>query len=224
MNSKVYEFQGKQMSFIDKFVPSRICVHLAMLPPRVWAELQAEDFTVQRNSKNGGPKSGEPGAPEEKGWRIQQKSHSNCCGPGYMCGGGATFCSEDPSSIEELGDAVASKLSNMGMDKIPRWSVFMNNGTYSDTHACGWRVCDPERRTFWPTRCSSLKEKQMWWAWFDKQLDTLPLWSDVLAKRLSEKQRLPVIKEEEEIPGYVPPLVWPYESASLLRQKGKSKN
>jgi len=119
---------------------------------------------------------------------------------------------------------VASKLSNMGMDKIPRWSVFMNNGTYSDTHACGWRVCDPERRTFWPTRCSSLKEKQMWWAWFDKQLDTLPLWSDVLAKRLSEKQRLPVIKEEEEIPGYVPPLVWPYESASLLRQKGKSKN
>jgi hypothetical protein len=182
-----------------------------MLPPNVWAELQAEDFTVQRNSKNGGPRSGEPGAPEEEGWRIQQKSHSNCCGPGYMCGGGATFCSEDPNSIEELGDAVASKLSNMGMDKIPRWSVFMNNGIFHENHACGWRVCDPERRTFWPTRCRGQGDKQVWWAWFDRQLDSLPLWSDVLAKRLREKQSLPVIKEDEEIHGYVPPFVWPHE-------------
>ena len=221
----------QQMSFIDKFVPSRICVHLGMLPGNVWTQLQTEDFTVQRNSKNGGPKSGEAGATEEKGWRIQQKSHSNSCGPGYMCGGGATFCSEDPSSIEELGDAVASKLSNMGMDKIPRWSVFMNNGIFHPNHACGWRVCDPERRTFWPTRCKTQRDKEVWWAWFDKQLDTLPLWSDVLAKRLSEKQRLPVIKEEEElfprsssVKGYVPPFVWPHESASLLRPQGKSKN
>jgi hypothetical protein len=58
----------------------------------------------------------------------------------------------------------------------------------------------------------------------------LPLWSDVLAKRLSEKQRLPVIKEEEElfprsssVKGYVPPFVWPHESASLLSSHAKSK-
>lgn len=226
-----YELGGKQMSFIDKFIPSRICVHLGMLPPNVWAEIQAEDFTVQRNSKDGGPRAGEPGALEEKGWRIQQKSHSNFCGPGYVCGGGATFCIEDPNCIEELGDAVASKLCNMGMDKIPRWSVFMNNGTFGNTHACGWRVCDPERRTFWPTCCKSKREKEMWWAWFDKQLDALPLWSDILAKRLREKQSLPVIKEDEELfphsssgKGYVPPFVWPHESASLLRPQRKSKN
>ena len=195
------------MSFIKSFVPSRICIHLGMLPPDVWEELQAESFTVQRNSKNGGPKSGEPGSPEEKGWRIQQKSHSNGCGPGYVCGGGATFCEEDPNCIEELGDAVASNLYILGSDKTPTWSVFMNNGFLNGveqsnselhTHCCGWRVCSPTRRSFWPTRLTTQEEKEKWWVWFDRQLDSLPLWSTVLEERARRKATLPIIKEEEE--------------------------
>jgi hypothetical protein len=50
---------------------SHLCVSLDMLPPEVWAELQAETFTVQRNSKEeDGPKAGEPACTEEDGWIV----------------------------------------------------------------------------------------------------------------------------------------------------------
>jgi len=154
-------------------VQSKTCVHLAMLHPHVWKGLQEEDFTVQRNSKeDGGPKTGMPGCAEESGWRIQQKPHSTCCS-GHKGGVGAT-------DSMELGDAVATKYAKGGGDV---WRIYMNNGVnLSDTHACGWRVCDPSRRTFWPTRCKTPLEKEAWWRWFDAQLESLPLWSNVVAE------------------------------------------
>ena len=169
-------------------VQSNACVNLAMLPPEVWEELQNEDFTVQRNSKEeGGPKAGQRGCAEESGWRIQQKAHSACCG-GYKAGIG-------PTHSEELGDAVATKYAK-GQGDV--WRVFMHKGWHSrqmHEHACGWRVCDPSRRGFWPTRCKTPLEKEVWWRWFDAQLESLPLWSDVLARRMHVEQTLPSIKE-----------------------------
>lgn len=153
-------------------VQTRGCVHLAMLPAEVWEQLQREDFTVQRNSKEGGgPKTGDTGCVEETGWRIQQKPHSNCC-TGHKAGIGAT-----DSAV--LGDAVATKYAK---GKGDVWRIYMNNGWNVDKqniHACGWRKCDPSIRTFWPTRCKTPIEKEVWWRWFHEQLESLPLWSSV---------------------------------------------
>ena len=153
-------------------VQSQLCVNLTMLPPDVWAELQAEDFTVQRNSKEpGGPKTGEPGCAEESGWRIQGKQHSSICR--------AHDANTGPTESAELGDAVATQYGN---GKQGVWRVFMNNGWDHGihNHACGWRKCDPSVRTFWPTRCKTPMEKEAWWRWFDQQLNSLPTWSEVV--------------------------------------------
>ena len=153
---------------------STCCVNLSTLPPNVWESLQNEDFTVMRRSKKGGESTvGDYTTIEETGWRIQQRPHSNCCCSGYNKGIG-------PTDNAHLGDAVASKFINMDKHKNHIWSVFMNNGwksRYPDfihEHACGWYVCDPSQRTFWPTRCKLPLEKESWWAWFDLMLKSLP--------------------------------------------------
>ena len=146
-------------------VQGHVCVHLAQLES--WEELQAEDFTVQRNSHEpGGPKAGEPGSTEESGWRIQQRLHSACC-KGHDSKTG-------PTESAELGEAVATKRAK-GDDDV--WRIYMNNGWDRgfDKHACGWRKCDPSVRTFWPTRCKTPMEKEAWWKWFDTQLESLPI-------------------------------------------------
>ena len=157
-------------------IQSQTCVNLAMLPPEVWAELQAEDFTVQRNSKEpGGPKTGQPGCTEETGWRIQQNIHSACCN-GHDAKTG-------PTESHELGEAVATKYAKSESDV---WRIFMNNGWHRGfhEHACGWRKCDPTVRTFWPTRLKEPMEREAWWRWFDAQLNSLPSWSEVVHKRM----------------------------------------
>ena len=167
-------------------VQSQNCVNLTMLAPEVWAELQAEDFTVQRNSKEpGGPKTGEPGCKEESGWRIQKKLHTACC-EGHDAKTG-------PTESAYLGEAVATKHAK-GSGGV--WRVYMNNGWKDDpnTHACGWRVCDPNRRTFWPTRLKTPMEKEAWWRWFDEQLNGLPTWSEVICELMLPEGKLPLSK------------------------------
>jgi hypothetical protein len=44
-------------------------------------------------------------------------------------------------------------------------------------------------------------EKEAWWAWFDEQLKSLPLWSDVVQKRMIVEETLPPIKKEvDDVP------------------------
>jgi len=165
-------------------VQSQNCVNLSILPAEVWAELQTEYFTVQRNSnEEGWPKDGQTGYIEEKGWRIQKAAHSTHCSQ-YKAGCG-------PTDSAEMGDSVATKYYKGEGDV---WRVFMSNGWCGPIqhgrvhkHACGWRICDPKRRTFWPTRCKTPMEKEAWWAWFDEQLESLPIMP-------SGKPRLPTIE------------------------------
>lgn len=144
---------------------STYCMNLTTLSPGIWEYLHNEDFTVMRHFKQSG---------EETGWHIQQIPHPNCC-PGYNKGIGST-------DYAEMGNVAMSKYINICQDKNHRWSVFMNNGckSYSPDfiheHACGWYVCDPSQRTFWPTRCKSPLEKEAWWAWFDSLVKSLPTW------------------------------------------------
>ena len=168
-------------------IQSQYCVHLAMLPPDIWAELQAEDFTVQRNSKDAaGPKTGDFGCMEETGWRIQKNQHSTICS-GHDSKTG-------PTSEVHLGDAVATQY---GKGAKGVWRVFMNNGWSHGVHnhACGWRKCDPSVRTFWPTRCKTPLEKEAWWRWFDQQLNSLPIWSDVVYTRMVAEGKLRSFKK-----------------------------
>jgi len=167
-------------------VQSQYCVHLAMLPPDVWAQLQEEDFTVQRNSKDpGGPKTGEFGCMEETGWRIQQKQHSSICSGQHATGA---------TESSELGEAVATQYAKGAKDV---WRIFMNNGWSHGVHkhACGWRKCDPSVRTFWPTRCKTPMEREAWWRWFDDQLKSLPIWSEVLYARMVTEGKVPPLKK-----------------------------
>ena len=154
---------------------SHICVNLAMLES--WGELQAEDFTVQRNSK-------EPGPTEESGWRIQKRLHSACC-KGHDAKTG-------PTESAYLGEAVATKRAK-GPDDV--WRIYMNNGWDQGVfkHACGWRTCDPSRRTFWPTRLKTPMEKEAWWRWFDEQLNGLPIWPDVIHSLMVSEGKLPPV-------------------------------
>jgi hypothetical protein len=186
-------------------VQSQVCVNLAMLPPDVWAQVQAEDFTVQRNSKeSGGPKTGDPGCAEETGWCIQQKIHSACC-TGHDAKTG-------PTESDELGEAVATKYAKGDNDV---WRVFMNNGWNKGfhQHACGWRKCDPSVRTFWPTRCKTPMEREAWWTWFDAQLNSLPTWSEVVHKRMVAEGKLPPFKKE--VHEVSPPPSTPFHPATI---------
>jgi len=81
------------------------------------------------------------------------------------------------------------------------WRVFMNNGWDRGfhKHACGWRKCDPAVRTFWPTRCTTPMEREQWWTWFDAQLSSLPLMSDVICARMREEGKLPPIQGRDAV-------------------------
>jgi hypothetical protein len=48
-------------------------------------------------------------------------------------------------------------------------------------HACGWRPCNVNRRTFWPTRLKTVEEREVWWKWLDGLMDSLK------DKQLAEK-------------------------------------
>ena len=48
-------------------------------------------------------------------------------------------------------------------------------------HACGWRACHPQRRTFWPTRLKE-DEKAAWWQWMDEQVEYLIAKTEILSE------------------------------------------
>lgn len=156
-------------------VNSSNCVNLKKLHPDIWAEIQAEHFTVERNLKySDDSNTGYIAAKQEDGWRIQFTPHSNICGGSYVAGIG-------PTGDKGQGDSVATN-QIYGRDDKLYWRIFMNNGLCEKNHfhgadchvhACGWHVCDPARRTFWPTRCVTPMEKEAWWRWFDQQLESL---------------------------------------------------
>lgn len=143
------------------------CVDLAQLSGDDFNSIIKESFTVERN-----PKQSETIPWEEDGWIIQGTRHSSSCGTCWPC-------------------AHATNLYE-GRSGEKQWRYFMNNGFCKDEcydgethvrtcihtlreHACGWRVCDKGKRTFWPTRLKTMEEREVWWAWLDSKVAMLKL-------------------------------------------------
>jgi hypothetical protein len=40
-------------------------------------------------------------------------------------------------------------------------------------HVCGWRVCSPKKRSFWPSRLTG-DEREAWFKWLDELIAPLP--------------------------------------------------
>ena len=117
-----------------------------------FAKLVNEDYTVIRTN-------GEA----QTGFRIPTEEHG--------CQKGSTaFCP-------------AAHATRMSPSREPKFFMTtepmlcakdcIDNHEHND-HVCGWRVCSPKRRTFWPTRITEDKEKEAWFKWLDELVAPLP--------------------------------------------------
>jgi len=136
------------------------CVELRDLPAAIYAELTSEDYTVIRTSGS-----------EQSGWRIPTTAHS--CANGAAC---AVWAAANASNrVMSTG-----RVCILG-DPAHPWRVHMvfdGDSEEPAKHACGWRVSDPERRTFWPTRLSgdtpeATAAREAWWLRLDELLNSL---------------------------------------------------
>ena len=143
------------------------CLSLSDLPASEFQKLLNDSYTVQRTSKDPtDPRPGEPGfnGYEEDGWLIRDRCHSNRC---------------------RIGGWEAAHAYNSS-ETGKNWSFFMDNDCNKQNdleilHACGWRPCNVNRRSFWPTRLKTIEERELWWKWLDGLMDTLQ------EKQLAEK-------------------------------------
>ena len=61
-------------------------------------------------------------------------------------------------------------------------------------HVCGWRVCSPKRRTFWPSRLTEEADKQAWFKWLDEVIAPLPF-PTAESREKEAKQKEEAIKQ-----------------------------
>jgi hypothetical protein len=136
-----------------------------------YAKLVGEDYTVVRTS-------GE----EQTGFRIPSEPHE---------------CPKNNTHF--LPAAHATRITPSAEPKF--FMTTENNHCLKDCienhehndHVCGWRVCTPKRRTFWPSRLSG-DEKEAWFKWFDELIAPLPF----PTRESQENERIEQQKAEEE--------------------------
>jgi hypothetical protein len=137
------------------------CVELRDLPAAIYAELTSEDYTVIRTNGS-----------KQSGWRIPTGAH--------RCASGAA-CAEWAGALATNRVMPGGKVCILG-DSARPWRVHMvfdgEDSEESAKHACGWRVSEPERRTFWPTRLSGTSAettaaREAWWLRLDELLNSL---------------------------------------------------
>jgi hypothetical protein len=137
------------------------CFELSDLPAAIYAELTSEDYTVIRTNGS-----------KQSGWRIPTGAH--CCANGARC-------AEWAGALATNRVIPGGRVCNLG-DPARPWRVHMvfdgDSEEPAKEHACGWRVSEPERRTFWPTRLSgdtpeATAAREAWWLRLDGLLNSL---------------------------------------------------
>jgi hypothetical protein len=116
-----------------------------------YAKLVGEDYTVVRTS-------GE----EQTGFRIPSEPHECPKNNTYFCPA-AHATRITPSNEPKFF---------MTTDTIICPKDCIENHKHND-HVCGWRVCTPKRRTFWPSRLT-VEEREAWFKWLDEVIAPLP--------------------------------------------------
>uniref|UniRef100_A0A6C0ANT4 Uncharacterized protein n=1 Tax=viral metagenome TaxID=1070528 RepID=A0A6C0ANT4_9ZZZZ len=151
------------------------CVEMSDLPAAIYAELTSEDYTVIRTNGS-----------EQSGWRIPTTSHR--CASGTVCA--------------EWAGALVSNHAHP-------WHVHMvfdgeDSQEPANKHACGWRVSDPERRTFWPTRLNGSSAevtaaREAWWLRLDGLLDSLESYEQKGSKATPESSESSKMRKNTEL-------------------------
>jgi len=136
-----------------------------------YAKLVGEDYTVIRTS-------GE----EQKGFRIPTEPHD--CHKG-----GARFF---PAAHGTRITPSTEPKFFMTTEKIVCSKDCAEDHEHND-HVCGWRVCSPKRRSFWPSRLSG-DEREAWFKWFDELIAPIPF----PTRESQEKERIDQENAEKE--------------------------
>lgn len=169
---------------------------LAQLPAAKFDELTSDSYTVIRTS-------GE----EQTGFRIPRAGHyckeGNSQVPGW----------EDAHAWDGLNDSQRSaKEQDAGLVHLQpyaKWKVHLvkfqepPNQNYCDV--CGWRTMMPDNginapkpgRTFWPTRLTTLEEREVWWSEMDALLRTLKRSADLSPQQRADINASAALRDEE---------------------------
>jgi hypothetical protein len=153
------------------------CVNLSELPPHAFRDLTSEDYTVIRT-----------GDWEQTGWRIPTNAHP-CPSTGFSS-------DYDWATGHASNRMMSNGKSSILGDPASPWRIYMvfdgeDSSEPAKKHACGWRVSDPERRTFWPTRLSgdsaeAKAAREVWWISLDAMLDSLESYEQKELRATSE--------------------------------------
>jgi hypothetical protein len=136
-----------------------------------YAKLVGEDYTVVRTN-------GE----EQAGFRIPSEPHG--CQKGST-----TFC---PAAHATRISPSREPKFFMTTENIICPKDCIENHEHND-HVCGWRVCSPKRRSFWPSRLSG-DEREAWFKWLDEVVEPLPF----PTRESQEKERVDQENAEKE--------------------------
>jgi len=169
---------------------------LAQLPAAKFDELTGDSYTVVRTS-------GE----EQTGFCIPRAGHyckqGNSQVPGW----------EDAHAWDGLNDSqISAREQDAGLVHLQpyaRWKVHLvkfqdpPNQNYCDV--CGWRTIMPDNginapklgRTFWPTRLTTLEEREVWWSEMDTLLRTLKRSADLSPQQRAEINASAALRDEE---------------------------
>ena len=158
------------------------CVDLSDLPAATYAELTSEDYTVIRTSGT-----------QQTGWRIPTGAHLDCANQAACSIWAGALAS---NRILSTGHVLITG------DPAQPWRVHMVFDGENSEHFCGWRVSDPARRTFWPTRLSgdapeALAAREAWWLRLDGLLNSLQTYEQKEAKA-AEAAKAAEDSDEEE--------------------------
>ena len=136
---------------------------LSDLPPEEFQKFLQEDYTVIRT-----------GGWQQTGWKIQTEPHA--C-PSMLDQEMAHISVYPPDAYGDRNtrfymSRAACISCEHGHPEELAFPSTIPGGLQMCEHACGWRLCHPQRRTFWPTRLKE-DEKAAWWEWVDAQVEYL---------------------------------------------------
>ena len=167
---------------------------LAQLPEAKFKELTEDSYTVIRSS-------GEM----QDGFRIPRAGHycKDRQTTGWM-GADAWDGLKDSKTI-----AAEQAAGEVHPGPYKKWKVHLvkfldpPNENYCDV--CGWRTMMPDNgvgaykneRTFWPTRLTTLEQKELWWSEMDALLNSLKRQADLSPEERAEIKAADAARDEE---------------------------
>ena len=166
---------------------------LAQLPKDKFQELTEDSYTVIRSS-------GEM----QDGFRIPRAGHY--CKDRQTTGWMAAHAWDGLKDSQTAATEQAA--GEVHIEPFKKWKVHLvkfsdpPNENYCDV--CGWRTMMPDNgigapkneRTFWPTRLTTLEQKELWWSEMDALLNSLKRQADLSPEERDEIKAADAARDE----------------------------